>query len=923
MTVERIFLGWHEPFLGLAAESLLADRDALPSTLVIVPTSQAGRRLREAMAEKAGALLSPKIVTPGSMLRTPDPSVAVEWIERLAWIETLEEVGDWSQHEALFPDSPQQEGTWADSLAAEFIGIRRSLQEAGLTLESAAGLLGNSVESERWDCLKRLEKSMESKLRQWGYESRSRVLARGITIPPGIARIVLAGLSELPPILRKSLKNSEHPIIAMIGAPAEESDHFCEFGTPLNDWAEKIIPLPRGSQGSVCLVADSKQQASEAVRLVADARTPSQSLAIGCGDSSDGETLARAFDENGWTTFHPGARGVTSGLVRWFKLWAEWLAKPQIYTIADLLALPESVILAGPNRADAAKTLSSIRDQHIINGADDLRRLIHIPKLWRSDHHLSSARWLLSILEAFEKRRHAFEQNGAERGISDMLSELVEHADSTGVEWVAMQDFVTSAAAFMRRMKRPPEFWVSLMLSQLPAPAPQPPEDRAIDIQGWLELFFEPGHHLVICGMNEGRVPASVSNDPWLGEKARAWVGLITSAQRAARDAFLFRSMLEARRSAGRVDILCSKSGSSGDTLLPSRFLLAASSEELPERVKSLFQEVQPPESSLKWERDWHWRPTSQPRLEKIHVTSLRDYIACPFRFYLKHVCRMNKNEPERNEWSFREFGNIVHEIFEAFGKDPDARDSSDPDFIGSWLSDKLDETVATLHGDTPPLAIRIQTEALRQRLNWAASIQAEQRNLGWQISETELPVELTIGGFLIKAKIDRIDRHEVTGALRVIDYKTGKVKQTDQSHRKKESSRKERPAHLAAQDCPVFFERPGKNKNDSYQWIDLQLPLYSHAMMLRQQTIATPTYFCIGATESEVIVSEWENFTEEDLEAAVACTEWITAQVREGIFWPPAEKPTYDDFDILSCGKPLIDLCEEIREEHASIIEA
>jgi len=923
MTVDRIFLGWHEPFLGLAAECLLADRDALPSTLVLVPTSQAGRRLREAMAEKAGALLSPKIVTPGSMLRTPDPAVAVEWIERLAWLETLEEIDDWSQYEALFPESPQQEGTWADPLAAEFIGVRRSLQEAGLTLEAAATLLGNSVESERWACLKRLEKSMESKLRKWGYESRSRVLARGITIPPGIARIVLAGLSELPPILRKAMMQCAHPSIAMVGAPPEESDLFCELGTPLNDWSKKIIPLPSESRGSVWLVADSKQQASEAVRLVADAQTPSHSLAIGCGDASDGETLARAFEENGWISFHPGARGVTSGLVRWFKLWAEWLAKPQIQTIADLLALPESVILAGPNRVDAAKALSLIRDQHIISGAEDLRRLIHVPKLWRNDHYASSAKWLLSILETFENRRQAFERNGADKGIGEMLSELAEHVDSTGSEWVAMQEFVTNAAPFMRRMKHSPDFWVSLMLSQIPAPAPQPPAGRAIDIQGWLELFFEPGPHLVICGMNEGRVPASVSNDPWLGENARAWLGLITSDQRAARDAFLFRSMLEARRSSGKVDIFCAKSGSRGDTLLPSRLLLAAPSDELPERVQNLFKEVQPPESSLKWERDWQWCPVHHNSIEKIHVTSLRDYIACPFRFYLKHICRMNKTDPERNEWNSREFGNIVHDILEAFGKDPVARDSSDPDFIGDWLSQKLDETLAKLHGDAPPLAIRIQTEALRQRLKWTARIQAEQRGMGWQISETELPVELTISGFVIRAKIDRIDRHEVTGALRVIDYKTGKVKQTDLSHRKKESTSKQRPTHIADLECPVFFEHPGENKNDSYQWIDLQLPLYSHAILQRQQTIPTPTYFCIGATEGEVKVSEWEDFTETDLEAAVACTEWITAQLRKGIFWPPSEKPTYDDFEILSCGKPLIDLCEEIREEHASIIEA
>jgi ATP-dependent helicase/nuclease subunit B len=412
--------------------------------------------------------------------------------------------------------------------------------------------------------------------------------------------------------------------------------------------------------------------------------------------------------------------------------------------------------------------------------------------------------------------------------------------------------------------------------------------------------------------MNEGRVPASVSNDPWLGENARAWLGLITSDQRAARDAFLFRSMLEARRSSGKVDIFCAKSGSRGDTLLPSRLLLAAPSDELPERVQNLFKEVQPPESSLKWERDWQWRPVHHNPIEKIHVTSLRDYIACPFRFYLKHICRMNKTDPERNEWNSREFGNIVHDILEAFGKDPVARDSSDPDFIGDWLSQKLDETLAKLHGDAPPLAIRIQTEALRQRLKWTARIQAEQRGMGWQISETELPVELTIGGFVIRAKIDRIDRHEVTGALRVIDYKTGKVEKTESQHRKKITAKTQIPPHINDTSPVRHTALDGKGISD-FLWINLQLPLYALAESENSTGVPIPCYIKLGSTEKEVDFVEWSSFTQEDLESAKACMDWIATSISQKIFWPPAPKVKYDYYTLLSQNASATEAFSEI----------
>lgn len=911
MTIERVFTGWDKPFLGLAAAELLVDRDALPSTLVIVPTSQAGRRLREAMAEQAGALLSPKIVTPGSLLRTPDPKVAVEWVEQLAWIETLEEVDDWPSFVALLPEPPEEGGSWAEAMALEFVALRRSLQESGLTLEAAAAMLGQSIEAERWACLRRIEKTMESKLRQWGYESRSRVLARGISLPGGISRIALVGLSELPPILRKALQNSAPPKIALIGAPSDEAELFCEFGTPLPAWSEKISILPEGDQGSVLLVADSKQQATEALRLVAEARTDSPDLAIGSGDADDGEELARSFSENGWSAFHPGARSIETGITRWFAIWSQWLAKPDLKIVADLLALPETEALVGTQRAEIGANLAQLRHAYMIGGSDDLRRLSDDASPLR-DHEKQTAKRLLAALLSLEKHRDAFVRDGADKAMDVMLSLFAKRVEAPGPEFVAMQDFIERAASLMRRMNRKPYFWVSLMLSHIPSPVPKPPEDRVIDIQGWLELFFEPGKHLVLCGMNEGRVPAATSNDPWLGENARQRLGLITANQRAARDAFLFHSMIQARRNNGRVDILCAKSGARGEALLPSRLLLNTTPEVLPQLVQRLFKDIQPPESSLVWERDWTWQAPRHTPKNKMGASAMRAYISCPFRYYLKYVCGMDTMEPERKEWSAREFGNIPHRIFEEFGKDALAKESTDPDFISDWFSSRLDQIVAQLHGKSPPLAIRIQTEALRQRLQWTAHIQAEQRDMGWQIIDVEFPVEIKLGDFTITAKIDRIDRHEKTGALRVVDYKTGKVDPVRQAHIKKEKTSKERPVHLAADDCPLFFTLPGKTKPEACRWVDLQVALYSQAMMQNHQTLAYPAYFHVAATKKEVCISEWTDFSQEDLDSAMKCAQWIADQIQAGIFWPPAEKPTYDDFAILSCGKPLIELCNQ-----------
>ena len=86
--VERVFLGWDRPFLTAAVDWLLERRDGLPEMLVVVPTAQSGRRLREALAEAAGAVLSPKIATPGSFLQTRDAEAAADWAdEATGWPE--------------------------------------------------------------------------------------------------------------------------------------------------------------------------------------------------------------------------------------------------------------------------------------------------------------------------------------------------------------------------------------------------------------------------------------------------------------------------------------------------------------------------------------------------------------------------------------------------------------------------------------------------------------------------------------------------------------------------------------------------------------------------------------------------------------------------------------------------------------------
>lgn len=897
--VERVFLGWDQPFLTQAAAWLLERRDELPGMLVVVPTAQSGRRLREALAEAAGALLAPKVVTPGSFLQSRDDDAAADWVERVAWVEVLENVADWQEYEALFPEPPGEGTNWAGGLAQEMIRLRHSLQENGLLLSTAARKLSETVEAERWEALGRLENGVERKLQSWGMQSRSRVLSEGLQMPAGFSRIVLAGVAEMPPLVERAWLAWEGTVTVLIGAPEHEAEQFSKTGRPLPAWTQRALPWP---DGSVQVVADPRQQAVEALRAVAETKTSSDEIALGSADSEVGDELARAFTREGWPAFHPAAAVVTRGLARWFKIWCQWLADPSLATLADLLSLPETGILVAGKRAQKAKRLAELRDRWMVARTEDLQRRIATEN-FRTERDKESAEELCKAAESLESWRASFLGENFGAAMERLLGVVGRTGPVTEEASQAMADWIAEAAPLIGRVKRGAGFWIELMLSETPSPAPLPPAGRVIDVQGWLELFHEPGRHLVLCGMNDGKVPARSGGEPWLSEASREMLGLTKDADRAARDAYLYKAMLEARRDGGRVDVICGKSGAGGESLLPSRLLLAGERDELPERVKTLFKEVEPPEAGLRWHADWQWTPRVVEPSLRLDASSFGDYLTCPFRYYLKHAVRMRGSEAGRGEWNARDFGNVAHEVLERWGRDTEAREFEKAAALHAWLSAELDRVVAEWFGKRVPLAVRIQTEALRNRLLWLSRVQADARTDGWQVIDVEHKIELPVGEAMIVAKIDRIDRHRESGRLRVLDYKTGKMDGVDKAHRKKLNANSSIPRHLSLE-CPAVYAGEDKGKSADFLWHNLQLPLYAAALVARGEPLPAPCYFMLRSTEANVAIHEWSDFETADLEAAQACAVWVAGQIASGVFWPPAEKVTHDDYEILAAGR-------------------
>lgn len=917
--MNRVFVGWETSLVETAAEWLWARREEIASMCVVVPTAQAGRRLREAVLRRAtqeqSAILGLRTVTPAFFIKIDHAEMAEESIELLAWMEVMESIHDWSPYAAAFPhplDEDEGKG-WSRSIAQSLMELRYHLQENGMMIADAAKRMGSHPDAARWAALALLEQQVEKLLRSWSLRSRSDLLQQRLVsrqaaaLPHDCKSLVLVGVTETSPLVAELWRRVPQAS-ALIAAPEEEAVHFDELGFPLLSWCERSQGFPGrdGLAGRLHVTADYRQLAEQAVKCVAARGAASDQVMLATCEPSLGQPLITAFARAGWQVFDPATSHGALDWRVWLRHWQRWLSKPSLAIAAEMAGFRETACLTGSGVYRWLQSLGVLRDQCLVDTVEDVERLTQASALPRGVSEEQAQR-LIAALQHLTRWRAEFFRNGCcatmqqllERWQNDSLIEIDDAAwlSSLLAQWQPWEQRMTYDAAF----------WLQLCCDRLPVASLELPEERALDVEGWLEIPFHRADHLLICGMDDQCIPSRCGGEPWLNASNRGMLGLHTDAQREARDAYLFRTILEAHRSHGAIDILLSKTDTQGKMLLPSRLLLRATGEELAARVALLFAEVPPADSQLHWHSDWSWQPRVAPVAKekegklRLSVTALRDYLSCPYRFYLKHGLHMNRRDGDRGEWNHRDFGNLLHEVLETWGADASMRYLATGSALTECWNDLLTTLIAKRHGTQLNLALQIQSAALRQRLAWLAEAQAEHRAGGWQVWKVETPFLLELPLIHLSGKIDRIDYHAGSDSYMMWDYKTGKVdEQVRKSHLKGFTAKSILPAHLA-NDERLFV--PGE-KGKMQQWINLQLPLYAAAGLTPQ--VPGVGYIAVGDARDEVAFRPWEGFDPGIAESARQCAMWLIEKIAGQEFWPPNEKAEFDDFKVLASGANL-----------------
>lgn len=760
---------------------------SLAHELVVVPTAQSARTLRCALARAAAArgwgALVPPVVAMANDLLVPDGVAVASEAEELAAMAMVLLEAPAGSFPALFPVPPaERTPDWALDTAGLILGVQGVLGEGALRMADVA----SAAEPERWRDLAALEALFFARLEKDGVVPRAlarrRAVAEGCRAP-GVREIVLPSAVDVQPAFVSYLERSPQRVAVLVHASPSDAGKFDAWGRPVAVFAapvraDAVEASPTAALEAASIASHFRGVASDEALpalVVCDPDMgaelegafqnvfPAEELVLvdpareRLSRSSLGRLLGailRLKETRDYDSFSTLAR--TGDIARW--ACGELRARPEeIASFTGALDAVQNAYL--PRTLDAVVAAAGAKAD-AAHGEADRAAAAGLKRLAEA---VSAA-----LDDPFAFLRRVF------------ASVVLDGSDPSSRELVAASEAVRDVRAACRRPAVPASLRLKVF-SRLLEKATyklEPLADNILVTAGWLELPWCAADELVIAGFNEGCVPENIVGHPFVPDALRKELGLPTNADREARDSFILAQAL-ACRAPGRVNIRLHQISREKNVMKPSRILFAGVPDgELPGLALRLYAVTKGDEGCPAKERPPAWRlalPFPPPGVvfrERMSPTDLEKYRCCPFDFFLSEV--FGKSRDDRNlELDALAFGNLCHDALDRFATG-DAADSADADEIARFLADAVRERLSVFGAD-PPAVVRLQGEAAIQRLTAFASLQAARRAAGWRIvaSEKLLSCRIKSCPTLLRGKVDRIDRHETTGELAIIDYKT------------------------------------------------------------------------------------------------------------------------------------------------------
>ena len=930
----REFLGLGRPPLLVASDWLAhrfrtSDRLDFREVVVVVPTARTRTRLLQLLVDIADEwgleLIPPHITTVGDfpeLLYSAKRELATDLAQQIAWAKALQESPRDDLQKLTGRVDVDEFHDW-QPMAKVLSRLHRRLANDVWSFRSVAREVKNlsgflQDELERWDVLERIQQRYYAQL--GSVDLWDRQAARNVAIHRGLCRIdkqvVLVGVADLNHSVRRMLEQIASQVIALVAADESMSELFDEFGNLSTEaWysrqveiderririvdrpedqalavAHYLSELPSGfSTDQITVGLPDEEVLNYLQKNLSELELPHRNLAGVTLDHTTPVQLMIAcrnyLEEEDYDSFatlvrHPDMFAWLAGHVD-DPMWLGGLADYQIEKLPSRLSVLSQKVFGDPEQirmqfepGDRSSQRRAERKAESVTRLNQVHACVAELLAPLAGESKPIADWTQpwnQILVRVYSEREIDPASHIDRGIvlacDSIYSALGDHRQipeswHTNVKSTTALEMAIEAASDRR--------------------VAEPARDSAIEIAGWLDLPMDDAPVMIVTGMNDEHVPASEVGHQFLPNKLCEQLGIEDNRRRYARDVYALTLIHEVRED---LLLIMARQNDRSDPVKPSRLFFATDALTAAKRANAFFTfdgELEEYESGLDVYPTLQQlevpKPIGPNQLTSLTVTSFKEYIKCPYRFYLGKVLRLQGVQDDWRELNAGLFGDLTHEVLEAFGRH-EIRKSEDANEIDAFLSDQLNTIARERYEGSRLPSVRIQIEQLRMRLSQFAIRQAEYRRGGWLIVSVEemLYHNLMVDGepFEIRGKIDRVDKNEQTGEVAIWDYKT-----SDRG------------------------DSPGYAHYTSYAgWKDLQLPLYRY-LVKEVKAVEKCNLSNVGLgyvllpKQVEKIGFESTDWDPELLKTADEAAFDVIRKIRDCQFWPPAPKPPMYSFD-------------------------
>ena len=949
------FLGWDEPLLSrvatwmckhLASEVtepgyLFSDRRLdLSGWICALPTAnsqiQFSTVLRQTAESESLQYAPPEILSIGQLpecLYTPQHPLAIEIEQTLAWSKVLSNTptAELAPLVTRLPDSDEIE-SWVE-LASTIRRLHSELASDCLAFADVAKQAESEGDKRRWNLLAKLFDSYLASLNEAGLSDPSN--QRQIAIDQQRCRsdhhIALIGSVDLSKMQAEMLEVMRGSVEIFTAAPESYRKHFSAIGCiDSQRWLEHELPILDEQLVAAGDIADQAQAAVESMKTIIGYSVDSKdseieaSKFVTIGVTDESQVAPIEFELGGYgykTARHLGWSVSSTAVGRAISMVATYLKNQTWQSLAALVRHPDvlswvshQLKLEDPDEILisldgllanhfpiqlSTKLTPAVEDKYPI--AIKTAKCVAKWTKCFDDSERSLGQWCKQITKWFGDLYPLNLEESPQATRSHLAAQSTHRLLKRFSNVQSELDLMLSGADAMAM--------IASRIADLRVVLPAKPDE--IEIVGWLDLALDETPSLIVVGLNHPFVPEAITNDPFLPGSFRTQLRMVDNDRRLARDIYYMQLLLSTRKN---IRFIVGRNSADGSPTPPSRLLASAQQADVARRIASLMEGKR---TKVDVVHNWDLAaqaseinevpipdlpiPGGDCPVKAMSVTAFRDYLSCPYRFFLRHVLKLKPIDDEATELAANQFGDLVHAAVEAFGKSND-RDEAMQEKIESLLHGFLHEYGAKHYGDASSTAVRIQMRQAERRLSILSHEQAKRFAEGWRIHDTEAPVSyettgacIEVDGFTmgLRGRLDRIDFHPATGRYAILDYKT--------------HGHKPEKKHL-------------KNTANGQQWIDLQLPLYRMMIPYLGINVAPVEvelgYFNLSDKPAETRVNI-ASFSEFQMQAADELIYDCVRRIRDCDFAPSETPPQYDDYAmILQTGVLRSPLTKESDDE-------